>query len=624
MRKIFILILLAFSLWEDSFSQKENLLRKAIFHLDNYQLKELENDITRIQNEESKYLMDWQLSLLKSGNPKILEFKTFTNKISEVEVLLNISKGDQELLKSQDNDSIAYTHYLNALATSLKKKDSLLICFSTKKILWSIYYNRKIQNLYPRFLKLLNQYAYNKSEKASFHFFNITEKAGRLQEEHILEYKSIIPVARASSNRFIEAKIYQMIGIQYSNFTKEKDSAQLFYKKAFDIVKKKPYAFAKNEIFGIYTNTGILYNSRKKYDIANQYFQEALKISLTGKNFLKKAKLSSLLSNNYKLLKKYDSAFFFNDQSKKYYDSLNEYQHSIVLNDIEIKYKTAEKEKENIILKTSLEKKQRQQRNLWVGSISLLILGSNIGFLLYKNTKRKQRIAEQEKEIQIQKTEKILKEQELASIDAMLAGQEKERQRLANDLHDSLGGTLATVKLHFEHLKNNRDNPKADNVEELYAKTDNLLNEAYQKVRTIAHEKNSGVMANQGLLPAIKNLAKKVSYGNHLTIDIQDYGLEQRLDNHIEITIFRIIQELITNIIKHANATEIQISLTNHDAMLNIIVEDNGKGFDAKKLPQKEGMGLATIEKRIEHLEGTFEIDSTPGKGTNIIINIPI
>ncbi len=281
---------------------------------------------------------------------------------------------------------------------------------------------------------------------------------------------------------------------------------------------------------------------------------------------------------------------------------------------------TAEKEKQILIE----QQKKKKNQNIAIGLGGTLFLGGIITFLLYRNTKRKQKIAEQEKEIQIQKTEKILKEQELTSIDAMLSGQEKERQRLANDLHDNLGSTLATLRLHFDHLKNNRDNPKVDNIEELYSKTDNLLNEAYQKVRTIAHEKNSGVMANQGLLPAIKKLAKKVSNGDEFQIEIQGYGLEERLDNALEISIFRMIQELITNIIKHAEANEVHISLTNHDSLLNIIIEDNGKGFEAKILPEKDGMGLKNIEKRIEYLEGTFEIDSTIGKGTHIIINIPI
>ncbi|PKV52355.1 hypothetical protein ATE84_4467 [Aquimarina sp. MAR_2010_214] len=627
MSKILILILFTFLSLEDSFSQKDNTLRKAIFHLDNYQLKELENSINEIQSTKIKSLINWQFSFLENGNPKILDLKTLTNKIPEIEVLLNITKGDQEFLKSQNNDTISYKYYLNALNTSLKNKDSLLICFSTKKILWSIYYNRKIQNLYPRYLKILNQYAYNKNEKALFHFFNITEKTGRLKKEHIFEYKNILSIAQKSKNPFIEAKIYQMIGIQYSYFKEEKDSAKIYYKKAYEVIKKNPYAYAKNETFGIYTNTGILYNSKGRSNIANQYFHQALKVPLTGKSFLKKAKLSSLLSENYRLLKEYDSAFFYNHLSRKYYDSLKEYQNAIALNDIEIKYETAEKEKEIVqLLNTNLktEASRVQNRNLLIGSLSLILVGSIFVFLIYKNTKRKQRIAEQEREIQIQKTEKLLKEQELTAIDAMISGQEKERQRLANELHDNLGSTLATVKLHFQHLQRNKDNPKVEQVEELYTKTNALLDEAYQKVRTIAHEKNSGVMANQGLLPAIKNLAKQVSNGDGLHIEVQDYGLEERLDNALEISIFRMIQELITNTIKHAEASETHISLTNHDSLLNIIIEDNGKGFDAKILPKKEGMGLRNIEKRVEHLEGTFEIDSTIGIGTNIIINIPI
>lgn len=237
---------------------------------------------------------------------------------------------------------------------------------------------------------------------------------------------------------------------------------------------------------------------------------------------------------------------------------------------------------------------------------------------------RKQKIAAQEREIEVQRIDKILKEQELQTIDAMILGQEKERQRIANDLHDDLGSTLASAKLHFQHLHKNIQNPKIKDKEALFTQTNLLLEEAYQQVRTIAHEKNSGVMANQGLLPAIKQLAKKISAANKLQITVQDYNLEERLDNTLEISIFRIIQELITNTIKHADATEVDISLTNHDALLNIIVEDNGKGFDATILPNKDGMGLKNIEKRVEYLEGTFEIDSTPHKGTNIIINIPI
>ena len=101
--------------------------------------------------------------------------------------------------------------------------------------------------------------------------------------------------------------------------------------------------------------------------------------------------------------------------------------------------------------------------------------------------------------------------------------------------------------------------------------------------------------------------------------------MDQRLEGSLEIAVFRIIQELVTNIIKHAEATEASISLTQHEDAINVVVEDNGKGFKAGKLSNNSGgMGLGSIEKRVEHMEGQMEVDSTPGKGTSVIIDIPL
>ena len=250
-------------------------------------------------------------------------------------------------------------------------------------------------------------------------------------------------------------------------------------------------------------------------------------------------------------------------------------------------------------------------------------MGSIIAFLINRNTKRKQRIAEQQREIEIQKTEKILKEQEITSINAMIEGQEKERQRVASDLHDSVGATLAAAKLQFDHISKNKD--KALEMDELFEKTKILLDDAYSEVRSMAHIKNSGVIAKNGLLPAIKKLTDNVSINGNLEVALQDFGLENRLDNSLEITIFRIIQELITNIVKHANATEASINITQHESLLSIIVEDNGKGFNISEfINSTNGMGLSSIERRVEHLEGTMEVDSFPGKGTSVLIDIPL
>lgn len=309
---------------------------------------------------------------------------------------------------------------------------------------------------------------------------------------------------------------------------------------------------------------------------------------------------------NFRMAYKY----LANSLEKQY---LLDYKENNIQNSsLEIELQTAEKEKQLLIE----QQKKKQNRNIAFSLAGILILGGIIGFLIQRNTKRKQLLAEKGKALEIQKLATVLKEQELKSIDAMIAGQEKERQRIANDLHDDLGSLMANVKLHFDALK---DNPSP----ELYTKANNLIENAYDKIRGIAHAKNSGVMANKGLLKAINDIANTNSITNKLHIQVVDYGLEQQLENSLELTIFRIIQELIANIIKHAEATEATIHITNHDDTINLMIEDNGKGFDTKIISKQEGMGIHNIDKRIESLGGTITIESEINKGTTVIIDIP-
>ncbi len=298
---------------------------------------------------------------------------------------------------------------------------------------------------------------------------------------------------------------------------------------------------------------------------------------------------------------------------------LNFKKQNSLISSLEVKNKTAEKDKQIIIE----QQKRKQNQNLFYGTLIFSFLVSAIGFLYLKNSRRKRLLAEQQKELEKQKNLTLIKEQEINTINAMIDGQEKERIRISEDLHDNIGSVLATLKLHFENLKLNREK-KHFNQDKLYEKTEKLIDETYLKVRSIAHAKNAGVIANKGLLVAVKLMAEKISDTNKITIQVLDFGLDKRLDNNLEITVFRIIQELITNTIKHANATESTINITLYDQNLNIIIEDNGKGFNFNKKKLKEGIGLNSIYTRIKHLNGDFNIDSTLGKGTSIIINLPI
>jgi signal transduction histidine kinase len=406
------------------------------------------------------------------------------------------------------------------------------------------------------------------------------------------------------------ARIFAIKSVYYAQITQELDSADYYIEKA-DVIEKRfniPY-----KTYYTLINKAAITRLRGNYKETINLLKQAetLKHNLYKKSNLKF--LYSLLANDYEDQENYKTSLEYLKKHINYRDSVNIADQFVNLT----KYQTVQKDKQIL-----LEQQQKtKNKNLAIIFGGFLIAVSIIGLLVYKNTNRKKKIAEQQSELEKQKLQTFLKEQELTTIDAIIEGQEKERQKLAGDLHDSVGATLATARLQFSHLKKHKNS--LDNLDDIFSNTEELLSQAYHEIRNMSHLKNSGVLAKKSLVPAIENLAKNASVSTSLQVEVNHYGLEDRLDNNLEISIFRIIQELVTNIIKHANASEASITLTQHDDDLNIIVEDNGKGFNLSAI-DKQGLGLSSIEKRVNFLHGDINIDSTVGKGTTIIIDIPL
>ncbi|WP_052823430.1 tetratricopeptide repeat-containing sensor histidine kinase [Neotamlana sedimentorum] len=430
--------------------------------------------------------------------------------------------------------------------------------------------------------------------------------------EAIKYFKNIINIAKKNKDTLQIAYAYDNIGTAFQNTNLNNVDSAVYYSQ-----KATPYYLKYKD----YKSLAYNYNNRgqqqKKIGNLNEAINLYLKAdSIPIKDY--KAKTKVIFYNNladaYAKNKDFENAFIYLEKLNTLKDSINDTKQNIEISRIKEQYDNEKLRADNL----EIESKRKRNRNLAIAALAIILFGGTTALLVQKNTRKKQRLAEKEKALESQKLATVLKEQELISIDAMIEGQEKERQRIANDLHDDLGGLMATVKLHFNVLKNKQ-------TPELFDKTTTLLDEAYQKIRSIAHAKNSGVIAKQGLLKAVQNMASTVSVSNKITIDVVDHGLENRLENSLELTIFRIIQELVTNIIKHAQATEATIHLTNHDDMLNIMVEDNGKGFNPKQITKtNSGMGISSIDKRIEHLNGKMTIESDRNQGTTIIIDIPV
>ncbi|WP_121666378.1 tetratricopeptide repeat-containing sensor histidine kinase [Mesonia aquimarina] len=422
------------------------------------------------------------------------------------------------------------------------------------------------------------------------------------------ELKDTVSICRAYAN----------LGLVYSGRFRDQKLAREYYKKGYPkhILEKDSL-----QLLAYYINYANSYQKEGKYRKAITYLDSIKDFKIKKYELGYQTIIYRKYVKCYKALGDYKNAFVYQEKYNAVQDSLNLTKQNIAISDIKTKYETEKKEKENFILKTDLKKKKQTQTILWIVVISSVLIGTIISLLIAKNARRKRQIIQQNQKLKLQQTEKELKQQELNTIDMMIAGQEKERQRLAEDLHDNLGSSLAAIRLNIESLKEENKNTNTDS----FSKILHLINEAYQNVRNMAHQKSSGVLASSGLIPAVKRFAKNVSTPNGLKVHVEEFGLDQKLENSLEITIFRIIQELVTNIIKHAEATEANISFTNHNSTLNIIIEDNGKGFDPKTASKnKTGIGLETIEKRIEHLGGNFDIDTHPNRGTSIIINLPI
>lgn len=455
-------------------------------------------------------------------------------------------------------------------------------------------------------LKLAQAYAEIASKK-------ITHEEANESLEYFQKAKAL---NKKIKDKELEILINNNLAALYNDFLDRPDSALYYFKKDL------PYLIQKGNKYDIccnYVNQAASYYYLENYPKSIELLKIADTIPIKKYTKGVKSIINKLLSYNYLALGDYKNAYETYVKFKDFEATVNSEEQSIAISEIQTKYQTREKELENEVLKNK-DKKNKALLYIFIG---LLLASLIIGFLIIKNARKKEKISRQEKLIEQQKLEKALKDYELNSIDMMLEGQEKERQRIANDLHDNLGSMLATLKINFEHLKL-RKNELRDEETKLYERTDELIEEAYQKVRRLAHAKNAGVFANEGLIPALKKMAEKISIPGKLQIHIVPFGFNERLENTLEIAIFRMVQELATNIIKHSKATEATVQLTHHDDNINIIIEDNGIGFDSAKITDAEGMGISTMKKKVEQLNGSFTIDSTPSKGTTIIIDIPV
>jgi len=332
-----------------------------------------------------------------------------------------------------------------------------------------------------------------------------------------------------------------------------------------------------------------------------------------------KADALHLYSEWYAQQGSYKKAYEYQQQYKILSDSINSEDSREKISMMEVRFRIENKEQEITKLKAqeqlsqlSIRQKKTLNYILISGAAALLI----ISLLAYRNYKHKQRL-------QQQRIAELETEKKLTATEAVLKGEEQERSRLAKDLHDGLGGMLSGIKYSLNTMKGNLVMTPENKLS--FERSVDMLDGSIREMRRVAHNMMPEALVKFGLDVALKDFCTDINQSGALNVNYQSIGVEGAvIDQTLAITIYRIVQELINNTIKHAGASSAIVQVSKNGDQISVTVEDDGKGFDTALLKASKGIGWSNIQNRIEFLKGTMDVQSAPGKGVSVHIELTV
>lgn len=396
---------------------------------------------------------------------------------------------------------------------------------------------------------------------------------------------------------------------------KKNDTAFIFLKEAL-----KYYTYTrqmhKDEIANIFADIGRLKLETCEISEAKDYIDQSLEAARESSH--KKTMANSLMV----------MAAYYN-QSGNQSGAYTTLQQPIILNDsvlVEANIKQANTlaaiyendKKEKAIAQLQADKiiqaatvKQKSLLNIiFIITIAALLF---TGFLFYRNFSHKQKLEQQ-------RITELEKEKKLLAVEAMLKGQEEERTRLAKDLHDGLGGMLSGVKISFSNMKENMIMDAAHAAS--FEKSLHQLDSTIAELRKVAHNLMPEALVKFGLKSAVKDFCDSMQLRGNTEIICEQLGDERELGNIADVNVYRIIQELVNNAAIHGTANQILVQISKTPNKVLITVEDSGNGFDLNELKKSKGIGLSNIKHRVDYLNGSIDLDSKPGEGTTVNIEL--
>lgn len=362
-----------------------------------------------------------------------------------------------------------------------------------------------------------------------------------------------------------------------------------------------------------------VYSRQGKFEQALILYDSCLQLAIESTNLYRQKEILGNMSEVYFNAGNFKKAFIFHVRFNKIKDSIFNLEKAEIVSDLMFKY---EKEKDQAyilalenenLLKDLRIRTRTNQRNVYFFTGLGIITIALFLFIFFRYKARKEKI------IASQKIRQLEEEKKLLAARFLVEGQEEERKRIAQELHDGLGILLSATKMQFLAISDKSPENKA-----LIEKASKFLEQASGDVRKISHNMMPGLLTKLGLYEALEDLFDNLADTKGLNAQIEISGSTERLPENQEIMLYRIIQEMVNNTLKHAEAKQIELQINVRQKWLDIRYSDDGKGFDVEEKQQQKTLGLQSILSRVKFLNGSVSIESSPPKGCVFIMQIPV
>ncbi len=432
---------------------------------------------------------------------------------------------------------------------------------------------------------------------------NIYGMQEKYKEALVLDEKALI-ICEKNNLLFLKSSVYDNMANCFM-FSGNYAKAKTYFDRCLYIDS----SFGnKKQMADTYLNLGQLYQMQADDKASIKNLKRAIVLAQQSGYRQGAYQAYLLLSKAYAKNNQPDSALIAVNMGYTIKDSIINEKSESKIAELETLYQTEKREQELSLQKSKVSKKNWL---LLASCIMILLLGFSSVLFVRKRMLQNKVLVQSE----------VLKQQDIAT-KAIIEAEENERRRIAAELHDGVGQMMSVAKMNLSVFENDllfTNEAQRKNFENVIA----LLDDSCKEVRNVSHQMMPNALLKTGLASAVREFISKID--NHIIkVSLHTEGLNERLDSNIETVLYRVIQECVNNVLKHAKADHLDISIINDEQGIAATIEDNGIGFDATKKENMEGIGLKNIVSRISYLKGTIDFSSGINKGTIIAIHIPL